>query len=86
MSHLGMARCFPDLLPGVRVLLSAPAGNAQLERCFGKASVFLTARRKGLCLTQAFLGNNAPFLQLPGYTHIAPYEIETFEGDAEDDS
>ena len=84
--HTEGARCFPDLLPGVRVLLSVPSGNAQLERCFGKASEHLTAKRKKNLLGQAMLGNNAAILHLPGYTHIAPYEENGHGGSLDDGS
>ena len=82
--HTEGARCFSDLLPGVRVLLSVPAGNAELERCFGKASEHLTAMRKHQRLHQAFLGHNAPVLRLPGYTHIEPpadYDVNEEDGE-----
>lgn len=71
---------FPDLLPGVRVLLSVPASNGLVERCFGKCSSLLSAKRKKLEPIQAFLQVNAPQLGLPGHAHAA----NVFSGDGHD--
>ena len=76
---------FPDLLPGVRVLLSVPASNGLVERCFGKCSSLLSAKRKSLEPIQAFLQVNAPQLGLPGYAH-APNLFSSGKNDSDDDA
>ena len=69
-------RHYPDLLAGVRVLLSAPAGNAVLERIFGKCRSILSQHRKLSNCSQVFLRVNAPQLRLPGYSHHQCFDPE----------
>ena len=68
---------YPDLLPGVRVLLSDPAGNPPLERVFGQARSLLTPGRKLSDLREVLLRSNGPALQLPGYTHLSAPATES---------
>ena len=85
--HNEGARNFPDLLPGVRVLLSVPAGNAPLERSFGNSSFLLSPLRKQCQLHQQLLRNNACQLGLPGYTSFKffPSEPEAVELSSDSD-
>lgn len=78
--HSRGRQAYPDLLPGVRVLLSDPAGNPPLERVFGQARSLLTPGRKLSDLKEVLLRSNGPALLLPGYTHLAAPE-QAPEGD-----
>ena len=60
-------RHYPDLLPGVRILLGLSAGNGALERLFGQARYLLTPQRLNNDLSALLLKANAPQLGLPGY-------------------
>ena len=72
--HSRGKNAYPDLLPGVRVLLCDPAGNPPLERVFGHARALLTPGRKLSDLKEVLLQTNGPALRLPGYAHFAAPE------------
>ena len=61
------ATSLPDLLMGVRVLLSLPAHNCALERLFSQAQFLLRNHRKGDRLKSLILRHNAKELNMPGY-------------------
>ena len=69
--------------PGVQFLLSLAAGNAPLERFFGKAkSIVMNMMRHGTSYKSIFLHCNAVPLQMPGYEYFDP---AMFEDDATED-
>ena len=72
---------YADLMPGVRILLSLPAGNGGVERFFGKAKWLLSAHRLLNQLTCLYLRVNCPQLGVEGY----PQDPEEQDEDADDD-
>ena len=61
------ARSLPDLLMGVRVLLSLPAHNCALERLFSQAQFLLRNHRKNDRMKSLVLRHKAKQLNMPGY-------------------
>ena len=60
---------------GIRILLSIPAGNAALERWFGKLRSLLSPWRKTNQLVPAYLNINAPQLAMDGYRHLSKGDV-----------
>ena len=58
---------FPDLEPGIRILLALPAGNAYVERTFGKCRSVMTPGHTKSQLQIVLLRCNAPQLGMPDY-------------------
>jgi hypothetical protein len=85
-------RHYSSILPGIRLLLSLPAGNAQLERFFGQAKYIMSQHRLSNQLGALFLWANAAHFGLEGYFSASSDrdascdEFNLFHEDAEPDA